>query len=171
MKKFFVILLISAAFLFGFVIKPDIAKAQTSNMNTADTLYYSGQFCKFSNLLERADLNRVLRGKGPYTVFAPTDACMAKLPPGMVEHLSSCGNECQLNRTMRYHIVSSCVQPNQIGNVGCIKTTDGRCIQGCPGCKVNNINIVDTIYTKNGVIYVVDNLLLPNQQITLNTTF
>lgn len=167
MQKIFVIILISAAFLFGAVIKPDPAQAATSGMNTADTLYYSGQFCQFSELLERADMNKILKGKGPYTVFAPSDLALANMPAGMIQKLASAQNMCQLNRTMRYHLVSGNIAAEQITTPSCIRTTDGRCITIYPGCRVDNANIVQTIYTNNGVIYVVDSLLLPNQQISL----
>jgi len=170
MKRILIVLLISAAVLFGCPNKSEAVMTQNSNMNIADTLYYSGQFCKFSELLERANLNKVLKGKGPYTVFAPSDIALSGAPPALVQELASVENKCELNRTMRYHIVDSCMSGEQLAMAGCIKTKDGRCITVCPGCntvKLDNANVIQTIYTKNGIIHVVDNLLMPDQQITL----
>ncbi len=170
MKKIFIVLLISAAVLFGYSIKAEAVMTQNSNMNIADTLYYSGQFCTFSDLLERANMNKVLKGKGPYTVFAPSDIALASLPPNVIQELASVENKCQLNRTMRYHIVDSRVSGDQLASAGAVKTKEGRCLTVCPGCntvRLDNVNVVQTIYTKNGIIHVVDNLLMPSQQLTL----
>ncbi len=170
MKRTVVILLISAIVLLGGVKKANALMSQNSNMSIADTLYYSGQFCTFSDLLERANLNKVLKGRGPYTVFAPTDAALAKIPPGMLSELASMENKCQLNRTMRYHIVDQCLSCEQIASANRIKTKDGRCItvSVCPNAlRLDQANIIQDIYTNNGVIHVVDNLLMPSRELTL----
>lgn len=170
MKRLLISLIAGAVVLFS-QINPSPAQCQQcSNMNIADTLYYSGQFCKFTDMLERADLNRVLKGRGPYTVFAPTDAALANTPPQLISQLISCGNEWQLNRTMKYHYLKDGLSGSQIAILGHIRTADGTCLSACPACnalRVNNVNVVQSIYTKNGVIHVVDNILLPNQQISL----
>lgn len=167
MKKIF---LIMAAILLGLSAKTLAEPIQTSNMNIADTLYYSGQFCKFSDLMQRADLNRVLKGGGPYTVFAPSDAALSRVPQDMLMRLSSCNNDAQLNRAMRYHIVPNSLTTQQMATASCIKTTDGRCIPVIPGSngqQLGTANIVQSIYTPNGVIHVIDNILMPDQQLSL----
>lgn len=170
--KRMVLILLTAAFLISSAQKSNAAMTtQQSGLNIAETLQFSGQFNQFSDLLERAELNKVLKGRGPYTVFAPSDCCLQKMPQPMVQQLASVGNECELNRAMRYHIVHESLSEQQIAGANRIKTADGRCIsvcQGCDGPKVDNADIVHSIYTTNGIIHVVDNLLLPSRQISLN---
>lgn len=169
MKKLFIAIFASALFMLS--QSGNAALPQTSCLNIAETLSYSGEFQCFSRMLEQADLNKVLKGKGPYTVFAPTDAALAKLPPQVRLQLLSAQNDCQLTRTMRYHIVARPLNSQQLALSPVVKTTEGRCIGIAPGCNtltVNNAQVVQRdIYTTNGVIHVIDNLLIPGQQLTL----
>ncbi|OGI01360.1 MAG: hypothetical protein A2Y25_02580 [Candidatus Melainabacteria bacterium GWF2_37_15] len=170
MKKILLLVLVTTAIMLSGTIKADAALPQNSNMSTAETLYYSGEFCKFYDLLERADLNRVLKGRGPYTVFAPSDAALANVPQDMLNKLAGAQNQCELERAMRYHIVSDCVSCQQLAAGSTIKTTDGRCV--CAGnaanaITLNNARIVQSVNTNNGVIHVIDNILLPSDQLSL----
>ena len=105
------------------------------------------------------------RGKGPFTVFAPTDAAFAKLPKGTVEDLLKPENKSKLVAILTYHVVPGKVMSTDIaGKKLSPKSVQGQTIavDATKGVKVNNAKVVTAdIATSNGVIHVIDTVILP----------
>lgn len=139
--------------------------APASSLSISDTLNAQPCFKTFSRLLQQAGLAKVLRGKGPYTVFAPTDEAFCKLPAGMVERLMCPENKCELEKLLRYHIVTEAVPCSTLNCPSKIQTSEGECIvitPKAPKLYVNNSEILQgDICTKSGTIYTIDKVLMP----------
>ncbi|OEE59136.1 fasciclin [Enterovibrio norvegicus FF-454] len=121
----------------------------------------------FSTLVaavEAAGLVETLQGKGPFTVFAPTNEAFAKLPAGTVESLLMPENKDKLISILTYHVV-----PGKVMAADVIGMTEAPTVQGSMikvdasnGVKVDNANVVATdIIASNGVIHVIDNVIIP----------
>ena len=104
-----------------------------------------------------------MKGKGPYTVFAPNDAAFAKLPPGTVESLLK--NKAKLATILKYHVVPGRVKAADLaGKSLTVKTAAGLPVNvdGTFGVRVNDAHVIQPdIQASNGVIHVVDTVLLP----------
>lgn len=112
-----------------------------------------------------AELAETLGGKGPFTVFAPTDEAFAKLPKGTVENLLKPENRKQLTKILTYHVVAGRVFSDQVVDVKEAKTLSGQSVNislGAEGIKINDsvLQAAD-IQAANGVIHVIDAVLLP----------
>lgn len=122
---------------------------------------------KFNTLLaaaKAAGLVDALSGDGPLTVFAPTDAAFAKLPKGTVETLLKSENKAKLAGILKYHVVSGRVYSEDVVKISSAKTLQGQkvTISTKGGVMVNNAKVVATdIDASNGVIHVIDSVLLP----------
>ena len=122
----------------------------------------------FSTLVaavQAAGLVDTLKGDGPFTVFAPTNAAFAKLPAGTVESLLEPENKDQLVSILTYHVVPGAVTSDQLaGERLNVATVQGKTvhIDGTSGVKVNNATVTTAdIAATNGVIHVIDTVLLP----------
>ncbi len=122
----------------------------------------------FSTLVaavQAAGLVETLKGDGPFTVFAPTNAAFAALPAGTVETLLLPENKDQLVKVLTYHVVPGAVTSDQIaGKRLRVKTVQGQSlhVNGTNGVKVNKSNVTAAdIMATNGVIHVIDRVLLP----------
>lgn len=132
-----------------------------------DTAVAAGSFKTLAAALGAAGLVQTLKGPGPYTVFAPTDAAFAKLPAGTVENLLKPENKAQLTAVLTYHVVPGKVMSSALAG----KVTDAKTVQGQTvkidathaGHVMVNGAMVSTadIDTTNGVIHVIDTVLLP----------
>jgi len=130
-----------------------------------DTAVAAGQFNTLAAALEAADLVDTLKGDGPFTVFAPTDAAFAKLPEGTVENLLKPENRDQLVAVLTYHVVSGKVQAKDVVTLDSAKTVNGENVD----IKVmdGNVYVDDATVTatdiaaSNGVIHVIDSVILP----------
>ncbi len=130
-----------------------------------DTAVGAGQFKTLAAALQAAGLIETLKGKGPFTVFAPTDAAFAKLPAGTVESLLKPENKAKLTAILTYHVVAGKVMAADVVKVTSAKTVQG----GAVAVKVNGgkvmidaANVVTTdIAASNGVIHVIDTVLMP----------
>jgi uncharacterized surface protein with fasciclin (FAS1) repeats len=130
-----------------------------------DTAVAAGQFKTLAAALQAAGLVETLKGKGPFTVFAPTDAAFAKLPAGTVEMLLKPENKAKLTAILTYHVV-----PGKVMAADVVKVTSAKTVQGSAvavkvtGGKVaiDNANVVTAdIAASNGVIHVIDTVLMP----------
>ena len=112
-----------------------------------------------------AGLVDTLKGDGPFTVFAPTNAAFAALPAGTVETLLKPENKDQLVKVLTYHVVPGAVTSDQLaGKRLRVATVQGQTvhIDGRRGVKVNSSNVTTAdIIASNGVIHVIDRVLLP----------
>ena len=130
-----------------------------------DTAVEAGNFKTLATALKAADLVETLKGKGPFTVFAPTDEAFAKLPKGTVEDLLKPENKKKLAGILTYHVVAGKVMAADV-----VKLTEATTVQGSKvSIKVSDgkvtvdaANVVKTdIGCSNGVIHVIDAVILP----------
>jgi len=142
------------------------AFSQADEKNIVETAVGAGSFKTLVAAVQAADLVETLQGPGPFTVLAPTDEAFAKLPEGTLETLLKPENKGLLTSILTYHVVpgrvmaSDVIKTNAAGTVNGqrvkISMTDGQ-------VKVNDSNIVKTdISCKNGVIHVIDAVILPS---------
>jgi hypothetical protein len=112
----------------------------------------------------------VLSGEGPLTVFAPTDDAFAKLPAGTVESLLEPGNKQKLIDILKYHVVSGRVYDDQAVKAGTAPTLLGRSIKigfSAGGISVNDATVISkNIETSNGVVHVIDSVLIPGSSLS-----
>jgi uncharacterized surface protein with fasciclin (FAS1) repeats len=146
------------------------ARVQTVAFNAdrkdiVDTAVGAGSFKTLVAAVQAAGLVETLKGQGPFTVFAPTDEAFAKLPAGTVESLLKPENKEKLVAVLTYHVV-----PGKVMAADVVKLTEAPTVQGSkPKVKVvdgavmiDNAKVVKTdIETSNGVIHVIDAVILP----------
>lgn len=139
--------------------------ARAQGKDIVDTAVGAGQFKTLAAALQAAGLVETLKGKGPFTVFAPTDAAFAKLPAGTVESLLKPENKAKLTAILTYHVVAGKVMAADVVKVTSAKTVQGGAVAvKVTGGKVtiDNANVVTTdIAASNGVIHVIDTVLMP----------
>lgn len=144
---------------------PAMAQA-APKADIVDTAVAAGQFKTLAAALNAAGLVGTLKGAGPYTVFAPTDAAFAKLPAGTVDNLLKPENKAKLVAVLTYHVVLGSVPSSALAG----KVTDAKTVQGGAvkvdatkgGVTVNGAKVVTAdVAATNGVIHVVDTVLLP----------
>ncbi|MGD9633152.1 MAG: fasciclin domain-containing protein [Pirellulales bacterium] len=131
-----------------------------------DTAVNAGSFKTLATALKAAGLVETLKGKGPFTVFAPTDEAFAKLPAGTVETLLKPENKAKLAGILTYHVVSGNVKADDVVNLKSAKTVQGQtvAIDATDGVKINDAKVVKAdIDCSNGVIHVIDTVLLPKE--------
>ena len=130
-----------------------------------DTAVAAGDFKTLAAALQAAGLVDTLKGKGPFTVFAPTDAAFAKLPAGTVESLLKPENKQKLVGILTYHVVPGNVKAADVLNLTSAKTVNGQsvAISASGGkVKVGGANVVKAdVAASNGTIHVIDTVLLP----------
>ena len=136
-----------------------------SNKDIVDTAVAAGDFKTLAAALQAAGLVDTLKGTGPFTVFAPTDEAFAKLPARTVADLLKPENKQKLISILTYHVVSGKVLAKQVVKLHEAKTLNGQDVKiTVDGGKVmvNNANVIKTdILCSNGVIHVIDAVLLP----------
>ena len=133
-----------------------------SAADIVETAISAGQFKTLVTALQEADLVDTLKGDGPFTVFAPTDAAFAKLPAGALDALVK--DKDKLAAVLTYHVVPGKVMAAQV-KPGKVKTVQGESLnvstQG-GSVMVDNAKVVKTdIGASNGVIHVIDTVILP----------
>jgi uncharacterized surface protein with fasciclin (FAS1) repeats len=130
-----------------------------------DTAVAAGQFKTLAAALKAADLVGTLKGDGPFTVFAPTDAAFAKLPAGTVESLLKPENRDQLVAILTYHVVPGKVNAADVVKLSEAKTVNGQEVSitvADNGVQIDDANVIKTdIGASNGVIHVIDTVILP----------
>jgi len=134
--------------------------------NIVETAVAAGQFKTLAAALEAAGLIDVLKGEGPFTVFAPTDEAFAKLPAGTVETLLKPENKEKLKAILLYHVVAGNVTAKQVMKLNgrMVKTAEGNSIKVSTmhGVQVDDARVTKTdIRASNGVIHVIDTVLMP----------
>ena len=139
-------------------------KAESKDI--VDTAVAAGQFNTLAAALDAADLIDTLKGDGPFTVFAPTDAAFAKLPEGTVESLLKPENRDQLIAILTYHVVPGKVEAADVVKLDSATTVNGQDVSiqvAANGVRINDANVIKTdIGASNGVIHVIDTVILPS---------
>ena len=139
-------------------------KYKMAKSDIVDTAVEAGQFNTLVAAVQAAGLVDTLKGDGPFTVFAPTDAAFAALPDGTVESLLLPENRDTLTSILTYHVVPGKVKAKNLSDGLTATTVNGMDVTFdlSDGAMVNGASIVKTdIYTSNGVIHVIDSVLLP----------
>ena len=134
--------------------------------DVVETAVAAGQFKTLAAALEAAGLIDALKGDGPFTVFAPTDEAFAKLPAGTVEMLLKPENKEKLKAILLYHVVPGNVTADQVTKLNgrTVKTLQGNSVKvkTAHGVQVDNAKVTQTdIKASNGVIHVIDTVLMP----------
>jgi uncharacterized surface protein with fasciclin (FAS1) repeats len=141
------------------------ARPKAASQDIVDTAVAAGSFKTLAAALQAAGLVDTLKGKGPFTVFAPTDEAFAKLPPGTVEDLLKPENKEKLVAILTYHVVPGRDLASQVVKMTSAKTVNGQslAISVKDGTvMVNNAKVIKTdILCSNGVIHVIDSVVLP----------
>jgi len=137
----------------------------TNTQNIVDTAVAAGQFKTLAAALGAAGLVDTVKGAGPFTVFAPTDAAFAKLPAGTVENLLKPENKAQLTAILTYHVVPGKVMAADVVKLKEAKTVNGKMLQvkvNGSDVMINDAKVTSTdIVASNGVIHVIDSVVLP----------
>ncbi len=133
-----------------------------SAKDIVDTAVSAGSFKTLATALQAADLVDTLKGKGPFTVFAPTDAAFAKIPKQDLDALLA--DKEKLAAVLTYHVVPGKVMSKDV-KAGEVKTVEGSSltVSTMGGVKVDNAKVTATdIVADNGVIHVIDTVVMPN---------
>lgn len=142
-----------------------MANHHGNKKDIVDTAASNSDFSTLVAAVKAADLVSALKGDGPFTVFAPTNDAFAKLPAGTVESLLLPENKDKLVQILTYHVVAGKVMAKDV-----VKLTSATTLQGSDvtvvvangTVKIDNANVIKTdIKTANGVIHVIDSVILP----------
>ncbi|ANY77870.1 Nex18 symbiotically induced protein [Microvirga ossetica] len=143
-----------------------VAASPAAAADIVETAVSNGSFKTLTAALQAAGLVETLKGKGPYTVFAPTDEAFKKLPAGTVETLLKPENKAQLQKVLTYHVVSGNVMSGDLKG----KTTNAKTVEGSAvriDASGNAVKVDDAVVTQadvsasNGVIHVIDRVIMP----------
>jgi transforming growth factor-beta-induced protein len=147
------------------LVTATLAAGERTKKDIVDTAVAAGSFTTLAAALQAADLVGTLKGDGPFTVFAPTDAAFAKLPAGTLESLLLPENKQKLQAILTYHVVPGSVSAAQVMKLKSAKTVNGQSVAVAVangGVRIDGANVVKAdIQTSNGVIHVIDSVILP----------
>ncbi len=138
--------------------------AFAADKDIVDTAVGAGSFNTLVAAVQAAGLVETLKGPGPFTVFAPTDAAFAALPAGTVENLLKPENKAQLVAVLTYHVIAGKVMSTDLSDGMKAATVQGSevTITTTGGVKVDAANVTTAdIEATNGVIHVIDAVILP----------
>ena len=160
------VMLLGAGLSAVLVSQPQPAVAgETAKKDIVDTAVAAGKFNTLAAALKAGGLIDTLKGEGPFTVFAPTDDAFAKLPAGTVEELLKPENKEKLVAVLTYHVVPARAMAKDVAGMSSAGTVNGKDVKlKAQGGKVmvNNATVTKAdIVTSNGVIHVIDTVLLP----------
>ena len=153
----------AAALLLAVAMAAPVRADHHRGKDIVDTAVAAGSFNTLATALKAADLAETLKGKGPFTVFAPTDDAFKKLPAGTLEKLLA--DKAQLTKVLTYHVVAGRVMAADV-----VKLSEAKTVEGSPvriavkdgKVKLNDANVVKTdVGASNGVIHVLDTVILP----------
>ena len=165
MKKVSILLaaIASMALVVGLVAGPATGAKSTKKQSIADIPSGSKQIDTLTSLLTQADLVETLDGKGRFTVFAPTDAAFAKVPKSTLDALAA--DPEQLKAVLLYHVADGRLTARKVVKRKSIRTLNGARVKvrvTKKGVRINNAKVTKTdIRASNGVIHVIDAVLLP----------
>jgi uncharacterized surface protein with fasciclin (FAS1) repeats len=156
---------IFAAALLASAPAPYVATVPVADATIVETAVAAGNFKTLVAAVQAAELVDTLNGKGPFTVFAPTDEAFAKLPKGTLEMLLKPENKAKLAAILTYHVVPGSVKAADVVKLKNAATVQGQRVDiKVDGGKVmvDGANVVATdVACSNGVIHVIDTVILP----------
>jgi uncharacterized surface protein with fasciclin (FAS1) repeats len=142
--------------------------ARANAKDVVDTAANAGQFQTLLKAVRAAGLSEILKGPGPFTIFAPTDEAFAKLPGGTLDSLLKPENKAKLAGILNYHVIPGRVMAADVRG----KRTDVRTLQGSTisvdatrDVMINNARVVTSdVFASNGVIHAIDAVVMPKMQ-------
>ena len=143
------------------IVASTLIATNAFSKDIVDTAVSAGTFTTLATALKAAGLIETLKGKGPFTVFAPTDAAFAKLPADQLQALLA--DKAKLTAVLTYHVVPGIVMSKDV-KPGMVKTVQGTSINVTTtgGVKVNDAKVTAVdIVADNGVIHVIDTVIVP----------
>jgi transforming growth factor-beta-induced protein len=156
---------IGISILATLLITATLNAGQPAKKDIVDTAVEAGSFKTLAAALQAAGLVDTLKGAGPFTVFAPTDAAFAKLPAGTVENLLKPENKAKLQAILTYHVVPGAVRSSEVVKLKTAKTVNGQSVKihaADGSVRIDGATVVKAdIETSNGVIHVIDSVILP----------
>ena len=142
-----------------------LGPVQAQDEDIVDVAVGAGVFNTLVAAVQAAELVDVLKGEGPFTVFAPTDEAFAALPEGTVESLLLPENKELLVWILFYHVVSGAIMAADAVELDSTATVNGAAVSistSASGVMINNANVVQAdVAASNGVIHIIDAVLLP----------
>jgi uncharacterized surface protein with fasciclin (FAS1) repeats len=156
---------IFAAALLASAPAPYVATVPVADATIVETAVAAGNFKTLVAAVQAAELVDTLNGKGPFTVFAPTDEAFAKLPKGTLEMLLKPENKAKLAAILTYHVVPGSVKAADVVKLKNAATVQGQRVDikvDAGKVMVDGANVVATdVACSNGVIHVIDTVILP----------
>jgi uncharacterized surface protein with fasciclin (FAS1) repeats len=143
-----------------------LAAQPAATGDIVDTAVAAGSFKTLTAAIQAAGLTQTLKGKGPFTVFAPTDDAFAKLPAGTVDNLLKPESKEKLVAILTYHVVPGRVTAAQVSKMTEARTVNGK--ELAIRTDMGHVIVNDATVTKadincsNGIIHVIDTVLIPN---------
>ena len=162
MKQFFTLVLVALLAVWS---APTVQAQADTDKDIVDIAMEAGTFETLVAAVQAADLVSVLKGDGPFTVFAPTDDAFAALPEGTVANLLKPENKDQLIAVLTYHVV-----PGRVTSADVVKLTEATTVQGSTvdikvkegKVMIDGAQVVTAdIDASNGIIHVIDKVILP----------
>ena len=153
-------LLVVAAAVAAIVAPAAVQAGQYKDI--VDTAAAAGSFKTLAAALQAAGLVDTLKGKGPFTVFAPTDEAFAKIPKADLDALIA--DKAKLTRVLTYHVVAGRVMASDVVKLKDAKTVDGQMVKidASNGVTINNAKVVKAdVEASNGAVPVIDTVILP----------
>jgi len=150
---------------FTLVMLPVVSTAMDHKKDIVNTAIENGSFKTLVAAVKAAGLVDTLKGKGPFTLFAPTDAAFSKLPEGTVANLLKPENKAKLVAILTHHVLAGAVPSKAVvGKKLSPKTVNGTSlsVDGTNGVMVSGAKVVSAdVKASNGIIHVIDKVLLP----------
>ena len=139
--------------------------ASAQEKNIVETAVAAGSFNTLVKAVQAADLAATLEGPGPFTVFAPTDQAFAKLPAGTLDSLLKPENKEKLRAILTYHVVPGELDASKVTRIKSATTVEGEKVKFSVmdgNVMINNAHVAQPdIRASNGIIYVIDTVILP----------
>jgi uncharacterized surface protein with fasciclin (FAS1) repeats len=135
-----------------------------NQLDIVDTALAAGNFSTLATALGAAGLIETLKKEGPFTVFAPTDAAFAKIPPQALSELLQPENREKLTAILTYHVVAGRVSAHDVANLNSATTLHGQMVKISKqeGLKINDAKVIaPDVEATNGMIHVIDTVLMP----------
>ncbi|HUT11108.1 MAG TPA: fasciclin domain-containing protein [Thermoguttaceae bacterium] len=127
-----------------------------------ETIISSDSLSTLNQAIKAADMGSALKGKGPLTIFAPTNEAFKQIPKDILD--STLKNKPRLESILKYHVVSGKHMASEIVNLPSVQTLQGESLRISTegGCRINDASVVNAdIECTNGVIHLIDTVLMP----------
>lgn len=143
---------------------PGQSAQSAKGKDVVDTVATKGSCKTLSSAVKSAGLSKTLKGKGPYTLFAPNDAAFGKWPRSRLEELTS--DKTKLRSVLKYHVVPKKVSRDDIKAPGSLPTLHGQHVitnKKDDSIWIDGAAVIEEIPCKNGVVYIIDEVLAPER--------